>query len=156
MSTDLVTVKEAARLVGKSEDTIKRWVRSKRLEAVREGSGPTAPVLVSKGAALAVARDAVQGASGGARAPVGRRAPGGSAGELAAVQEHLADVQRERDDLLAQRDGLRRELAEARHELASVRGELVDARKRLAVVEKELAGGVRGLLTGAVKKRLGL
>lgn len=143
MGADLVTLRDAARLSGKSVDTLRRWIRAGRLPAQRAGADHNAPVLVARGdvQALVIADASAPMHASGAVSAAGGHQPMQS-GELAAVRAHLADV-------LAQRDGLRRERDEARAELAAVRVELGDTRRRLELVERELAGGVRGLLGAA-------
>ena len=143
MGTDLVTLREAGRLSGKSVDTLRRWIRAGRLQAQRSAADPNAPVLVARAdvQALVIADAGAPRHATAAVPHVGVQPPMQS-GELAAVRAHLADV-------LAQRDGLVRERDSARAELAAVRGDLVDTRARLAAVERELAGGVRGLLGAA-------
>ena len=155
MGTEMVTLREAAKLTGKSLDTLRRWIRAGHVEAEHAGDSPSAPVLVQRASLLAYAAT-IGGTPVGAASIARAGAKGVPSSVLAAVQSHLHTLERERDDLVAQRDGLRRELADTRTELAAARAELAEKSKRLDAVERELAGGVRGLLTGAVKRRLGL
>lgn len=139
-----LTLREAAKHVGRHPDTLKRWVKEGKLGVVK-GVGKGGATLVELDAVLAAA--SAGGAPPHAPSPVSPPGAGGR-GEVQALRAHLADVQRERD-------GLARRLEAREAELAAVRVELQDTRRRLEAVERELAGGVRGLLTAA-RRRLGL
>ena len=150
---DLVTLREASLLTGRSARTIRRWRDEGKLRtwAAREGAG--APPVVSRAELDTVAATAAVAAT----AP---RALGGQRTRTTAAAatgwERAVDALRhERDDLVAQRDGLRRERDDARGEAARLAAEVSELRRRLEAVERELAGGVRGLLTTA-RRRLGL
>ena len=147
MADELVTVKEAARLTGKSPDTVKRWIKAGKLKATQTGASDNAPVMVRRADALALVR-ALAAAPRHHRdvVPVPAERAHADDGALhGALQAHLADVVR-------QRDALERRLAERDGEVAGLRLELADARRRLEAVERELRGGVRGLLTRGLKR----
>ena len=150
---DLVSLREASLLTGRSARTIRRWRDEEKLRtwAAREGAG--APPMVSRAELDTVAATAAVAATA-PRAPGGQRTRP-TAAAAPGWEKAVDALAHERDDLLAQRDGLARRLDAREAELATVRADLADTRRRLEAVERELAGGVRGLLTSA-RKRLGL
>jgi hypothetical protein len=139
---ELLPLAAAAKLVGKSVDTLRRWKRDGLLAF--EGPDAQGRALVNRSALLLAAqghaRDTaptrVQTTAWPLPPSIGAAAV---QGELDAVRRHLASVEAERDRALAERD---RALGEAKE----ARTELREARARLQAVEKELNGGVRGLL----------
>lgn len=135
---ELLTLAAAAKRIGRSVDTLRRWRRDGVLafEAPDEAGRVRVRARALLLAAAGHARDTQP-----TRAPTPAQAPRTQAGELDAVRAHLADTQRERDTLRA-------EVERLRHELASTRAELGTFRERVAALETELNGGVRGLLRG--------
>ncbi len=135
---EVVSVQDAARRIGRTVDTLRRWRRAGVI-AFEPGTDEKGRALVRMGPLLAAAAGHAKETR--PRAPLAQTpAPalppsiGAAAvqGELDAVRRHLASVEAERD----------RALAEAKE----ARTELREARARLQSVEKELNGGVRGLL----------
>ena len=148
---DLITLKEAAKLTGKAEHSLRRWKREKGLKDWRDTKDARAPSLVSRAEVTAIA---VQVAST-AVVDTTRKGTGGqvSAQAVATVlREHLHTLERDVEDLRVQRDATARRLVDREAELAMVRAELVDTRKRVDALERELNGGVRGLLVRALRR----
>jgi hypothetical protein len=54
---DLISLKEAGALVGRSIDSLRRWRKSKGLVDYRDKNDPSAPSLVSRAAVLAIAEE---------------------------------------------------------------------------------------------------
>jgi len=134
---DLLPLADAARSIGKSVDTLRRWKRARRLafhgpdEQGRALVQKSALLLAAQGHARDTAPTRVQ------RAPVVSPLPtsifaAAAPEELDAVKRHLASVEAERDRALGEVQGARTELREAR--------------ARLEAVDKKLTGGARGLL----------
>jgi len=148
--TDLLPLAEAARFVGKSVDTLRRWKRSGLLAF--EGPDEQGRALVQKSALLLAAqghaRDTaptrVQRLSVASPLPTSIVASAVQ-GELDAVRAHLAEVRAERDELKAHRARLQSDVDELRRLLE-------DSRQRVAALEKELNGGMRGLLKRTFQK----
>lgn len=129
---EIVTLRVAAKRIGRTVDTLRRWRRDGLLE-FEEHPDRMGRALVSMGALLAVASRHAKETRPAPNTRAGA-SPGTSDEALAAVRAHLADA-------LAQRDSLTAELKQARSELAATR-------ERLLAVERELNGGVRGFLRG--------
>jgi len=142
---DLLPLADAARSIGKSVDTLRRWKRAGLLAF--HGPDEQGRALVQRAALLLAAQGHARDTAP-MRPPRGQKAPvasppaivGAAAqGELAAVRETLAEVRAERDELKAQRTRLQSDVDELRRLLE-------DSRQRVAALERELNGGVRGLL----------
>ena len=138
---DPIDQDEAARLAGRSRETIRRWRRDQRLTSRLENG----VVVVSRARVLAIARDlAAQGQVGGeSRQPP--RSPTPHVDDLRGV---ITDLREQRDRACARADRLERDLA-------GVRRQLADKDERVAALERELNGGVRGLLARRVRQTLG-
>jgi DNA-binding transcriptional MerR regulator len=141
---ELLPLAAAAKLVGKSVDTLRRWKRDGLLAF--EGPDAQGRALVNRSALLLAAqghaRDTaptrVQRPSGAPPLPTSIVASAVQ-GELEAVRAHLAEVRAERDELKAHRARLQSDVDELRRLLD-------DSRLRVSSLEKELNRGVRGLL----------
>lgn len=141
---DLVTVREAARLVDRSPGTVRTWIRERRLSSwTGEGTGPgNAPILVSRAELLALV--VTEGAAAHPGRPPASPSPSPVApldgGAVAALRAELATVRGELATARAERDGAR-ELAEAnRRTVAAVEARAADLAEALAVARAELAG----------------
>ena len=173
--TDLLTLKEAMALTGRSERSLRRWRQEGRLKAypAHEPGGPGGSPLVSKAdlmtAATAMAASAVVSVVDTAKrprpavttaarsaVPMTMAAVEGWQRSVIALEREVEDLKVQREDLKAQREDMRGQRDEARKELEGVRKELADVRARSTALERELAGGFAGLLKGKVRKRLGL
>lgn len=143
LPADLLTVREAAAVVGRGYSTVRGWIAAGELEAHRgEGTHPAnAPVLVSKAAVLALCATSKSTAPG--RPPPAPVSPGADPLELAELRASLAVARAERDglaavveaqrgtvaaldargrDLTAALEGERATVAGMRAELAALRG----------------------------------
>lgn len=169
---DLLTMRQASGLVGRSVDTLRRWRREHGLRDYRDAADLSAPSLLSRAevvdlaARLAAERpdhrgivDAVAFPSDdplagsvtpASQAPV--RLPGAaslagpSSASLALVADLAADLRAERDRLRAERDAARAEADAARAELHALTS-------RVAVLETLVADGRRSALD-AERERL--
>jgi hypothetical protein len=177
---DLLTLRQASGLVGRSIDTLRRWRREHGLRDYRDPADPSAPSLLSRAevvdlaARLAADRpdlrgivDAVAFSSDdplaaaitpASQAPV--RLPGSASlaipsapSTFALVADLAADLRVERDRLRAERDRLRAEVEAARAETDRVWGELRAAAVRVATLETLVADGRRSALD-AERERL--
>lgn len=162
--TDLIPLKEACAILGKSPDTLRRWHKDKGITWRRELGNPSAPVLVSKAEVLRIAAEVagvsypvvqpVVHAGGVATRGAGDAALTGAA-VTSAMQAHLATLEGVVSDTRRERDALRAELDAARLELAGVRAQLAERDARIVALERQLNGGARGLL-GRIVKRAGI
>jgi len=138
---EVVAVQEAARRLGRTVDTLRRWRRSGVI-AFEQGTDEKGRALVRMGPLLAAAaghaKETRPRPSLG-QTPTHAPVPAAGQGELDAVRAHLAEVRAERDELKAQRTRLQADVDELRRLLE-------DSRQRVAALERELNGGVRGLL----------
>lgn len=170
--TDLLTLKEAMALTGRSERSLRRWRQEGRLKAY-PAHEPGGSPLVSKAdlmtAATAMAASAVVSVVDTAKrprpavttaarsaVPMTMAAVEGWQRSVIALEREVEDLKVQREDLRAQREDMRGQRDDARKELEGVRKELADVRARSTALERELAGGFAGLLKGKVRKRLGL
>lgn len=163
-NTDLIPLKEACAIIGKSPDTVRRWHKDKGIAWHREPGNPSAPVFVSKAEVLRIAADIAGSARSAsptsAPLPVGVArgavaAEGTGAALTSAMQAHLATLEGVVSDARKERDALRAELDAVRADLAVARAHLADRDARIAALERELNGGTRGLL-GRLVKRAGI
>lgn len=176
---DLLTMRQASALVGRSIDTLRRWRREHGLMDYRDAADPTAPSLLSRAevvdlaARLAADRpdprgivDAVAFPSGDplaagvtpastapARLPGSASLAGPSSASLALVADLAADLRAERDRLRAERDAARAEADAARAEADRARGDLRALAVRVAALETLVADGRRSALE-AERERL--
>ena len=170
--TDLLTIKEAMVLTGRSERSLRRWRQEGRLKAypaLEPGGSPlvskadlmTAATAMAASAAVSVVdadrrpRSAVATAARSS-APMAMAAMEGWQRSVMALEREVEDLKVQREDLKAQREDMRAQRDDARKELDGVRKELADVRTRSAALERELTGGFAGLLKGKVRKRLGI
>jgi transposase-like protein len=136
---EVVAVQEAARRIGRTVDTLRRWRRSGVI-AFEQGTDEKGRALVRMGPLLAAAAGHAKETrprASLAQTPTHAPVPVVTAAELAAVRAHLAEVQRDKGRLET--------------EVAELRRLLADSRERVAVLERELNGGVRGLLKRAFR-----
>ena len=143
---DLISQAEAARLVGRTVDTLRRWRRDRGLRTWRDPH-PTAPTMVSKAEVLALAGQvsppAKVGDEGHGRVvPTGQ----GSADVALAMQAHIDTLQRHVDALQAQRDGLLDRVEQLRSDNKHLDRQASDLQRRVDALERELASPVRALL----------
>lgn len=170
--TDLLTLKEAAAITGRSERSIRRWRQEGRLHpyaATEPGAAPLVSKAELMAAAVAMAESAavpvIEGAkrprspsvtTGRSSVPVTMAAMEGWQRSVIALEREVEDLKVQREDLKTQREDMRGQRDEAKKELEGVKKELADVRARSTALERELAGGFAGLLKGKVRKRLGL
>lgn len=157
---DLVTLREAARLVGRSTDTVRRWRREHGLRDFRDKRDPTAPSLFSQAelhtlaAQLAAEHPDGQGVVDGVVVPVGAQGvqvparpavvDGGGQGLAALVRETIADLRAERDRLAEQ-------LAAERTAHAATRAQLGEAMARIVDLSVRVERGASLLAYGSDK-----
>lgn len=167
---ELLPVREAAELVGRSLSTVRAWVRDERLEGYREKPGnPRSRLLVHRAALMAVAAEldpeGSHGASAEAPSPAPAPAPPTDGAEVAALRaevaglrEALSDARRRGDDLaelLKRHDGRDSEaLVEARRRAETAEAVARDLRADLEAARAEVVG-VRAELA-ALRERAGL
>lgn len=158
---DLLTMRQASALVGRSIDTLRRWRREHGLRDYRDAADPTAPSLLSRretvdlAARLAADRpdlrgivDAVAFASDdplaalvtpASSAPM--RLPGAasltSSASLALVADLAADLRSERDRLRAERDEAVAESRSLAVRVAVLEALIVDGRRAGLEAERE-------------------
>jgi len=170
--TDLLTLKEAMALTGRSERSLRRWRQDGRLKAyapLEPGGSPLVSKMDLMAAATAMAASAVVSVVDAAKrprsaavtaarsaVPMNMAAMEGWQRSVIALEREVEDLKVQREDLKAQREDMRGQRDEARKELEGVRKELADVRARSTALERELAGGFAGLLKGKVRKRLNL
>ena len=170
---DLLTMRQASGLVGRSIDTLRRWRREHGLRDYRDAADPSAPSLLSRAevvdlaARLAADRpdlrgivDAVAFSSDdplaaaltpASQAPV--RLPGAASLGIPSAPSTFALVADLAADLRAERDRLRGERDAARAEADAARAELHALTSRVAVLETLVADGRRSALD-AERERL--
>lgn len=133
MPDDLIPLKEASKLIGRSVDTLRRWKRQGTID-FHQNPDDKSKLYVSRGAVLQATSVKVAPVE-----PVPAVAPAATkSAELDAIKAHLEDVRTERDSW--------------KTEVKRLQVELTDVRTRLATVERELNGGVRGLLRGVLRR----
>ncbi len=144
---DLVNLKDAARMAGKSERTIRRWMTEGTLTDLRPPGNRTSPVQI-RTAELRTHLATLTAPVVASETPAGDRRPdmpGGDADTAAALvrsmEARITDLHNRIDDLVRERDQWR---GEARRLTA----ELQEATAARSAVERELAGkpSVKGLL----------
>lgn len=153
---DLITQREAAALVGRGVDSIRRWRREYGLEVFRD-EHPTAPAMVSRAQVLAFAGQ-VKGGSTAETHPLKEYKPSqiGAPDAFLAQRAHIESLQAQVSDLMQRLSEERAYTEMLRKELTQLGGMLQERNQKVAALEKELTGGlVRGLLTGA-RRRLGI
>lgn len=123
MDADLISIQEASKLTGKSQQTIRRWKRDGKINFVS-----------IKGEQKAyLSRSSILTLVGQSSNPIQNTVHiDTQADTLNILRSYLEDTKRERD-------GLRMELKELRLVLE-------DKQERIVALERELNGGVRGLL----------
>lgn len=138
---DLLSVREAARVVGRGYSTVRGWIAGGELEAYRgEGTHPAnAPVLVSRGAVLALCARTKSTNPGRPVTDAPAVAPG-AAVELAELRAAVAVAR-------AERDGLAAVVEAQRGTVAALTGALEAERATVAGMRAELAAlrGAAGL-----------
>lgn len=147
---DLVTLKEAMALTGKSKATIRRWRDLKGLEDHRDSGSRTAPSLFSKRQLLAVAGLVTAGSmvdtqNEHSEYPIWRPNDHQSeyvSGEVQVLRDWLADVKKEYEETKA--------------ELKQTRYMVTELERKNKALNDELNRGVAGLLVGKVARRFGL
>lgn len=155
MSTDMLTLKQAAVQSGKSVSTLRSWIRAGKLTADK-GTLPNAPVMVSKSDLLS----AMQAA--GMLEPAVSQPP---VNPLSADTPLIRALTAERDRLLADlasdRAWYRGEIARLQAAVDAERQRCADLERQNAALQRELiaAGshgrGVWGYLTDGVKRITG-
>ena len=130
MTEDLISISEASRLIGKSEQTIRRWKRDNKISFV--------PVQGSR--KLFISRAAILSLAGQSSLPIQNTTQSNSQDEaMDILRTYLDDTKRERDELRA--------------EIKSLRHQLQDKQNRIDALERELNGGIRGLLMRKIAGR---
>jgi len=153
---DLITQHEAASLVGRGVDSVRRWRRERGLEVWRDPS-PVAPAMVSRAQVLAIAGQ-VKGARAADTNPLDVRQPSqlATTDAILAQRAHIESLQTQVADLMQRLSEERAYTEMLRKELTQLGGMLQERDQKIAALEKELTGGlVRGLLTGA-RRRFGI
>lgn len=167
---DLLTLKQAATLLGRSVDTLRRWRRERGLRDWRDPADRSAPTLVSRAdvidiaAAVAAERPDLAGVvdavtwspddplaatpSPASLAP--ERLPGsaslaiGGPSAVALVAELAADLRGERDRLRAERDAARAEAEQARARVIALEALIAHGRRSALDAERvKLSGASR-------------
>lgn len=137
---DLVSVRDAAKLVDRSVSTIRAWLREGALEKHREGEGDNARVLVSRSALLL---HAGQHASPSPGRPPSPAPP--EEDQRAALRDQVADLKRDLAVAVARQgaaeavaDAERRRADTERDRAADARADAERARAELGAVRAEL------------------
>lgn len=140
----VIGIKEATRLSGKSERTIRRWIREGRLNDLRKPDDRRSPVKINR---LELRRILTDMTAPIDRPSISVSASGGGVDSAAvkAMQAHLATLEGTVNDLRAERDRLRGDVSDLRRDLA-------ERDQRIRALEKELNGPHRGLLTRVVNR----
>ena len=139
-----ITLAKAARLVGKSADTLRRWKRAGLISFEQEqGDDGRVRTMVTRGEVLQAASVHARDTSPTKSTAKAREKQ--ESGELAAVRKHLAMVENVLSDVQADRDHWRDQATRTQKQLE-------DTQTRLTAVERELNGGVRGLLRGVLRR----
>lgn len=125
MEQELITIAEASKLIGKSQQTIRRWKTQGKLEFEKQ-SGDTKAYL-NRGKLLAVAGLLITPPQM-TKPPAQNEEPEA----MKVLKEYLSDTKAERDRLQS--------------EVNRLRSELQDKQTRINALETELNGGFRGLL----------
>lgn len=129
LSSDQVSVREAAKRSGKSVATIKRWLRDGNIKGTPRGSGKTAPIYISL-------REL--------QAELAKRSPTISKSQVITPIQDPALI----EALNRHIESLERDKGDHRQRIETLERENRDLRDRVAALEKELNGGFRGLLRG--------
>jgi len=149
MSTDMLTLKQAAVQSGKSVSTLRSWIRAGKLKADKGGGG-NAPVMVSKSDLLSAMQSA---GMLDIQPPVNR--PSTDDKLLTAA---VAERDRLLADLASERTYYRGELARLQTELQRERETTRELDRQIAALRLELVAagshgrGVWGLLTDGIKR----
>lgn len=156
MSTDMLTLKQAAVQSGKSVSTLRSWIRAGKLTADK-GTLPNAPVMVSKSDLLSAMQAAGMLDAADSPSPVNRQPD--------VIERLLDSVTGERDRLLADlasdRAYYRAEIAKLQAAVESERQRRADLEQHIAALQRELSAagshgrGVWGYLTDGVKRITG-
>lgn len=137
---DAITLKSAASSFGKSVKTIRRWAKAGDIAYYQEGYA-RAPIFVS--------RTELHHYLLGKEKKKPSIEPVQTSGTDAWREKYVARLEEDLKDVTDQRNSLQLE-AKTRDR------ELLDLREKVRALELEINGGVRGLLTGAIKKRFSL
>jgi len=159
---DLITQREAAELVGRNVDTVRRWRREYNLGVWRDDN-PTAPAMVSKSQVLSIA-GRIKPARRSDRGIKDERLHGevsadayrAQLGHIGSLEAHINASEKQVADLLQQRAEMSQYIEILRDESSTLKAELAEKDKRLAVLEVELRSiqqtpSALGLLSGAAK-----
>ena len=133
MNTDLISIADAARLIGKSQQTVRRYKRDGRIDFVTVPGDKRS--YLSRSAILTLAGQRSQPIESPIQKDI---QPDSQALDI--MRSHLEDTRKQRDSLVMQVNDLR--------------SQLQDKQRRIEALERELNGGVvRGLLRG-IRTRL--
>jgi len=167
---DILTLREACALTGKSERTLRRWLASGALADLRPDGAVNAPCRIRTAELRAYLATLPEPLPRGTPAGVPRPDVTPPAPEAALVDELRARVDELRGDkvrALADLDATRAELAREREDLALTRRALEEERQARAALERTVAeaartaapspspappGGLRGLLSGLLRR----
>jgi len=146
--TDLISQREAAALIGRGIDTVRRWRREHGLRVFR-GDSHNSPAMVSRAELLALAGRFSGGSSKGASVSGDSHQPTGAlpSDAVLAMRSNLDDLRAQVADLKQQRAELASYVDLLRDHLAKTQNELVEKTRRLDAIEREISNPVRGLLT---------
>lgn len=151
---DLITLREAQGLTGKSPATIRRWRREKGLEDYRDPGSRTAPSLFRKSQLLAIAGLVTAGSqldihndqsaylNNHPNEQPDEHPSEHPTGEAQVLRDWLADVKSQNTDL--------------KTEIKRARDVISELGRKNKALEAELNRGVAGLLAGKVARRFGL
>lgn len=137
----VVDLRTAAKLSGRSERTIRRWVRDGLVKDQRSEGDHASRILVRED-------DIKKQVMSGARSPDVVDVPlvsTGHAGQVVALNGHI-------DDLRHTRDKLEGQVATLQEQVEAQAEQLRDKDLRIASLEQQLHGGVRGLLKGVFRR----
>lgn len=127
---DLITLKDASLLTGKSEQSIRRWKRDGKIEFISQNGDKRA--YVSRSSILTLVGQMSQPVQGTVHLNSQDQA-------IDIMKAYLADVRYERDELRAEAKMLR---------------ELIqDKEQRIQALEQELNKGFRGFLRGRLQRK---
>lgn len=159
--TDLLHIRDAAALAGKSVDTVRRWRGAHGLRDYRDTRAPSSPSLFSRSDLmtlvaglsaphdLAVIDGVLAGSAGGLPRPV-TTSPGG-----ALVHVMVEDLRTQRDRAQAELEGERTRAQVAVDALDAARAQTLDLAVRLARLETLVATGGKNALNGERARLLG-
>jgi len=159
--TDLLHIRDAAALAGKSVDTVRRWRGAHGLRDYRDTRTPSSSSLFSRSDImaliarlsaphdLAVIDGVLAGSAGGLPRPV-TTSPGG-----ALVHVMVEDLRTQRDRAQAELEGERTRAQVAVDALDAARAQTLDLAVRLARLETLVATGGKTALSGERARLLG-